>query len=88
LFVIPLADLSSPSLRSGKELDAGAVLILWTRDYGVIPITTSAKEENIKKAALALDFPKLSERDMKEIEEAGRKIHWRAQVSKSCVLTW
>jgi len=67
------------SKQSGKDIDEGVVLILWNRDKGIIPITTSAKEENIKKAAVAIDFPKLSEEDMKEIEEAGRKIHWRAQ---------
>jgi len=68
------------SQESGKDVDEGVVLILWNRDKGIIPITTSAKEDNIKKAALALDFPKLSKEDFDEIESVGRKIHWRAQV--------
>lgn len=69
------------SASTGKDIDEGVVLYLWTRDKGVIPITTSAKETNIAKAALALTLPPLSETDMKEIEEAGRKIHFRASVS-------
>jgi diketogulonate reductase-like aldo/keto reductase len=57
------------------------VLILWNRDKGIIPITTSAKDENIKKAALALGLPELDKEDFEEIERVGEGVHWRAQVS-------
>ena len=69
------------SKEHGTEIDEAVVLYLWTRDQGVVPITTSSREANIAKAALALTLPPLSKEDADEIETTGRKIHWRASVS-------
>lgn len=69
------------SSEHGKDIDSAVVLYLWTRDFGVVPITTSSKEPNIAKAALALTLPPLSKEDADEIEKTGRQIHWRGRVS-------
>ena len=70
------------SSEHGTEIDEAVVLYLWTRDKGVVPITTSSKEANIAKAALALKLPPLSKEDADEIETTGRRIHWRGRVSR------
>ncbi|BGP40924.1 hypothetical protein JCM10450v2_004928 [Rhodotorula kratochvilovae] len=66
------------SKETGKEVDATLALLLWTRAKGVVAVTTSSKEERIKKLALTQELPDLAKEEVDEIEQLGRKIHFRA----------
>lgn len=66
------------SKDSGKEVDEAQVLLLWTIQNGVVAITTSTKEENIKKLAEVDTLPDLTKEEVKEIEDVGRGVHFRA----------
>lgn len=66
---------------TGRDVDAAAVLLLWTRAKGVIAVTASGNEERIHKLAAVQTLPDLTEEEVQEIEEVGRKIYFRAYVS-------
>ncbi|WWC99666.1 hypothetical protein V866_006570 [Kwoniella sp. B9012] len=66
------------SKETGKEVDTAAVLLLWTVGKGVVAVTTSTKENNIKKIVqVDNELPDLTKEEIDEIESAGRKIHFR-----------
>lgn len=56
--------------------DAASVLLRWTMQFGVVAVTSSKNEERIKGYSNLWDF-ELSPEEMKEIEETGRKVHFR-----------
>ncbi|GAA6063078.1 hypothetical protein JCM10212_003136 [Sporobolomyces blumeae] len=66
------------SSETGKDVDAAAVLLLWTRAKGVVAVTASGNEGRIKKLAQTQELPDLSKEEVDEIEKAGRKIYFRA----------
>ncbi|WWC86218.1 uncharacterized protein L201_001091 [Kwoniella dendrophila CBS 6074] len=65
------------SKETGKNVDAASVLLLWTVNKGVVAVTTSTKLPNIEKIVQIEDLPDLSKEEIKEIEDAGRKVHFR-----------
>lgn len=68
------------SSETGREVDSAAALLLWTRGKGVVAVTASGNEERIKKLAAIQSLPELTKEEIAEIEEVGRKIHFRAYV--------
>ncbi|ORY89678.1 conjugated polyketone reductase C1 [Leucosporidium creatinivorum] len=66
------------SSETGREVDSAAALLLWTRAKGVVAVTASGNEERIKKLAAVQYLPDLTKEEVAEIEEVGRKIHFRA----------
>ncbi|GAA5852983.1 hypothetical protein JCM8547_004756 [Rhodosporidiobolus lusitaniae] len=65
------------SSETGKEVDATQALLLWTRAKGVVAVTASGKEENIKKIAAVQGLPDLKPEEVKEVEDLGRKVYFR-----------
>ncbi|WVW82276.1 hypothetical protein I302_104282 [Kwoniella bestiolae CBS 10118] len=66
------------SKETGTEVDTAAVLLLWTIGKGVVAVTTSTKEHNIKKIVqVDTALPDLTKEEIEEIEAAGRKVHFR-----------
>ncbi|KAK9237026.1 NADP-dependent oxidoreductase domain-containing protein [Lipomyces kononenkoae] len=57
--------------------DAGQIILKWTIQRGIIPITTSAKEER-QKSNLDLNGFELTAEEVKEIDEAGSQKHFRS----------
>lgn len=66
------------SSETGKDVDAAAALLLWTRAKGVVAVTASGNEGRIHKLAQTQDLPDLTQDEVDEIEQVGRKIHFRA----------
>lgn len=66
-------------LPSGFEVDEIAVLLLWTRDSGVITISASGNRDNIKRLGQIAGLPKglLKSEEMAEIEKVGKGVHFR-----------
>jgi diketogulonate reductase-like aldo/keto reductase len=62
---------------SGVKVDEGTVLLLWTMAKGVVAVTASTKVENLKKMSEIQTWGDLTAEEIKEIEEAGRKVHFR-----------
>lgn len=60
-----------------RNIDPASVLYLWTVQKGVVAVTTSTNPENIKKIAAVNDLPDLTAEEIKEIDEAGKKVHFR-----------
>lgn len=58
------------------NVDSAAVLLRWTIQFGVVAVTSSKNEDRIKGFKDVYDF-ELSEEEMKEIETAGRSVHYR-----------
>jgi 2-dehydropantolactone reductase len=54
----------------------GQVLLRWTAQLGVIPVTTSGKETR-QKEQLSIDSFELTEEEVKKIQEAGSALHFR-----------
>ena len=73
------------STSVGKTIDTTTVLLLWTMGKGVVAITSSSKDENIKKLGEIDTLPDLTRDEMNEIERVGRTVHYRATVSVSFV---
>jgi len=71
------------SKDSGKEVDESGVLLLWTMQKGAVALTSSSKEERIKKFADTETLPELTKEEIDEIDKAGRKVHFRGYVSCS-----
>lgn len=68
------------SKDTGKEVDSAVVLLQWTIQMGVVAVTTSGNPNNVRKMAQGETFGKegdLTKAEMDEIEEAGRKVHFR-----------
>ncbi|KAK8865913.1 hypothetical protein IAR55_001061 [Kwoniella newhampshirensis] len=65
------------SKEAGKTVDPTSVLLLWTIQKGAVAVTTSTREENIKTLASVDGLPDLTADEIKEIEETGRKVHYR-----------
>lgn len=63
-------------LAQKYKVDEGAVLLRWTIQYGVVAVTSSKNPERIKGFTNLWNF-ELTKDEMKEIEETGRKIHFR-----------
>ncbi|KAK9363608.1 NADP-dependent oxidoreductase domain-containing protein [Lipomyces starkeyi] len=57
--------------------DAGQIILKWVIQRGLVPITTSAKVER-QKTNLDLDAFTLTSEEVKEIDEAGSKKHFRS----------
>jgi diketogulonate reductase-like aldo/keto reductase len=60
-----------------KGTDIGTVLLQWTIQSGVVAVTTSTRSENIKKLANLFKQEDLTDQDLKDIEAAGRSVHFR-----------
>lgn len=54
----------------------GQVLLRWTMQQGIIPVTTSGKESRMKEQLL-IDGFELIEEEVKRIREAGSELHYR-----------
>lgn len=63
-------------LAQKYSVDEGAVLLRWTIQYGVVAVTSSKNPERIKGFTNLWGF-ELTKDEMKEIEETGRKVHFR-----------
>lgn len=67
------------------EMDPATVLLLWNRAKGVVVVTSSGKEERIRRlgrtARLAADL--LTKEDVEEIDAEGRKVHFRCETSSA-----
>ena len=72
------------SKETGRDVDAAAVLLLWTRAKGVIAVTASGNAGRIQKLADSQQLPELDIDEVEEIERVGRTIYFRAYVSRSC----
>lgn len=57
--------------------DVASVLLLWTIQKGVSPITSSSNPVNIKKIAAVNELPDLSAQDIADIDAAGKQVHFR-----------
>lgn len=57
-------------------VDEATVLLRWTIQYGVVAVTSSKNEERIKGYYKLWEF-ELTPEEVKEIEEAGKKVHFR-----------
>jgi len=60
-----------------KGIDTAAVLLLWTIQKGVVAITTSGNPDNIAKIAAVDGLEDLTEQDIRDIDEAGKQVHFR-----------
>lgn len=58
-------------------MDEAQVLLLWTIQNNVVAITSSTREENLRKLVEVDGLVDLTEEERKEIEEVGRKVHFR-----------
>ncbi|WWC99461.1 hypothetical protein V866_006364 [Kwoniella sp. B9012] len=65
------------SSETGKEVDTASVLTLWALQKNVIVVTSSRNPDNLKKISEIDSLPQLSKEELNEIEEAGRKVHFR-----------
>ncbi|WVQ98398.1 hypothetical protein IAU59_005521 [Kwoniella sp. CBS 9459] len=73
-----LTDIASKlSGESGAEVDEAMVLILWTLSKGVVCITSSGEEGRIRKMAGTESLRDLNAEEIKAIDQAGRKVHFR-----------
>ncbi|WWC66606.1 uncharacterized protein I206_100509 [Kwoniella pini CBS 10737] len=65
------------SKDTGKDIDIATVLTLWTIQKGVVAVTSSRNPDNLKKFKDIDELPDLKPEEVKEIEQVGRKIHFR-----------
>jgi len=66
------------SAETGEDVDAAAVLLLWTRAMDVVAIGASGNPDRIKGLARVSKMSDLKKEDVDDITEAGKKIHFRA----------
>ncbi|CAK9787338.1 Aldo/keto reductase [Cutaneotrichosporon oleaginosum] len=64
-------------IGAAHGLDAASVLLLWTIQKGVIAVTSSKNEDNIRKIAALDAAPDLSADEIAQIDAAGKKVHFR-----------
>jgi len=65
------------SLAKKYAVSPGEILLRWCVDQGVVPITTSSKEERMRDMRRTFTF-NLNPREVEEIAETGNKHHFRA----------
>lgn len=65
------------SAETGKPFSEAQVLFLWQREKGVVIVTTTSKESRLPEYLGTLDAPKLTDKDIALIDEAGAKEHHR-----------
>ncbi|GAA5863884.1 hypothetical protein JCM3774_001188 [Rhodotorula dairenensis] len=75
----------SSTTQPGLEVDEAMVCLLWCRAKGAIAVSASANPENIAKLAATQRLPDLTADEVDEIEQAGRKVHFRAYDEHMCV---
>jgi len=63
-------------IAKAHDVDTATVLLRWTMQSGVVAVTSSKNEERIKGYGKLWEF-ELSSEEVKEIEEAGKKVHFR-----------
>ena len=68
--------------HGGIEVDDAMVCLLWCRAKGAIAVSASANPRNIEKMASTQRLPDLTTQEVDEIEQLGRKVHFRAYVSE------
>ena len=72
------------SSETGRDIDAATVLLLWTRQTGVVTVSASGNADRIKKLAEVSMFPDLLHpTEVEEITNVGTKIYFRFYVRKS-----
>jgi diketogulonate reductase-like aldo/keto reductase len=64
-------------IGAAHGIDAASVLLLWTVQKGVVAVTSSKNEANIRKIAALDSAPDLSAEEIKQIDEAGKQVHFR-----------
>ena len=69
--------------ETGQPIDQSMVLYLWTMGKGVVAVTTSASEANIRKIAVVQGLPDLKREELEEIERVGTSIYFRHYVSQA-----
>lgn len=69
------------SSETGIEVDSSGVLLLWVMTKGGVCVTSSSDSARIQKMADLDRVRDLSQEELIEIEEAGRKVHFRQWVS-------
>jgi diketogulonate reductase-like aldo/keto reductase len=67
--------------ESGVLVDKSGVLLLWIMAKGGVCITSSGSEERISRMADLEKVRDLNADEIDEIDEAGRKVHFRQWVS-------
>ncbi|WVQ85675.1 hypothetical protein IAT38_007841 [Cryptococcus sp. DSM 104549] len=65
------------SKEAGRKVDPTEVLLLWTVQNGAVAVTTSKNPERIKGLVEVDALPDLTAEEVKEIEEVGKKVHYR-----------
>lgn len=70
----------------GDGVDASGVLLLWVMAKGGVCITSSSDEGRIKRMADLEKVRDLTQEEVKQIDEAGGKIHFRQWVSLSVIV--
>lgn len=75
----PILERIASTISSGSnvQVDASGVLLLWVMAKGGVCITSSSDEGRIRKMAALDSVRDLTEVEVKEIDEAGGKIHFR-----------
>jgi len=67
-------DLSS---QSGTKVTPGQVLLKWLDAKEAIAVTTSSKKSRLEEYLAAANLPDLTPEDVKAIDDAGEKVHFR-----------
>lgn len=65
------------SKHSDKQVSDGQVLLKWLGAHDVLPITTSSKKDRLVNLLETPDLPELTPDEVRTINEAGKKIHFR-----------
>ena len=72
------------SQKTGKPIDEATVLLLWTRAMGAVAVTASGNPARMQWLGELAALPQLlTEADVEEITQIGRKYHFRHYVSIS-----
>lgn len=66
-----------PSIAEKYGVTSGDVLLRWSIEQGVVPVTTTSKESRMKEYARAATFT-LTPDEVQKITEEGNKKHYRA----------
>lgn len=75
-----LARIASTISSEGVEVDESGVLLLWVIAKGGVCITSSSDEGRIAKMAALDKVRDLKEEEVRDIDEAGGKVHFRQWV--------
>lgn len=72
------------SQKTGKPIDEATVLLLWTRAMGAVAVTASGNPTRMQWLGELAELPQLlTEADVEEISQIGKKYHFRHYVSIS-----